>query len=106
MIPTCCGGSVLPVKPDFVTVVLPETVVFRFGEMKLVAAEIGTEIELVFLAEVKVEFGIEVEEIVARRHAVINEFHYGHHKEVKIGGAAGNHERGLVFNNGTFNHEI
>ena len=106
MVPSCCSRGVLPEKPDFITVVLPETVVLRFGEMELVATEIGAEVELVLFAEVEVELGVEVEEIVAHRHTVADEFHDGYHQEVEVGGTSREHERGLVFLHRALHHHV
>ena len=106
MVPTCRCSGVLPEKPDFVAVVLPGTVVFCIGEMELVTTEIGTEIELVLFAEIEVELGIEVEKVVARRGAPGNELHDRNHQEIEVGGAAGEHEGGLVFDNRPLDHDV
>ena len=67
MVPTGSGSGVLPEKPDIIAVELPETVVLFLCKMELVAPEIGAEVELVFLAEVEVELGVEVEKVIAHR---------------------------------------
>ena len=108
VVPSRCRCGVLPKEPHFVFVgnTAQISVIHLLRHVEFVAPEVGADVEFVLLAEVEVEFRVEVEEVVARRHAVADEFHYGDHEEVEVGGASGDHERGFVFDDGTFHHHV
>ena len=105
MVPSRGGCGILPEKPHLVLVGVSQAVI-ALGYMELVATEIGTEVKFVFFAEVKIEFAVQVEEIVTTSRPISCDFHEGYHQQVKVGGAPGNHKGGLVLDDGTLHHHV